>query len=160
MEHSSRNGYLSLHHSIPFSVLILYPKSGIFACNLRVDLDRNNMVCTIRGRVMLPEALPPLLIHLRMVTNHFISNECLSSQYNIPFPLQRGQNLAFYIQFLESQCWQKEHSLWHNIIVDPISWFPNLPYASKEGYWIVQWQCIPLLVIYHPLSLVEILPQI
>ena len=104
MEHSSSNGYLSLHHSIPFSVLILYPKSGIFACNLRVDLDRNNMVCTIRGRVMLPEALPPLLIHLRMVTNHFISNECLSSQYNIPFPLQRGQNLAFYIQFLESQC--------------------------------------------------------
>ena len=51
MEHFMSNECFSLQHYIPFPVMIRSPKSGIFVCNLRVDLGRNDMAWTIRGLV-------------------------------------------------------------------------------------------------------------
>ena len=71
--------FLTPYH--PLSHADTVPQIWYFAFNLRVNLDRNDMVWTIRGMVMLPaEALSALfIVHLRKVMKNFASNECTSA---------------------------------------------------------------------------------
>ena len=68
---------LVAHH--PISCADMVSKIQYSGCNWRIDLGRNSMTKTIRGLLMLPEASPNLIVHLRKDMSPFSSNWCLSS---------------------------------------------------------------------------------
>ena len=92
--YTSKEGYEPIHQQWVSLLVAQHPISLLdkvslilyFMWNLRDYLDRNGMVWTIRGSMMLPEATPTFLMHPRKVMNHFNNNGCLFSQYSIPFP--------------------------------------------------------------------------
>ena len=150
---------LIAYHSISHAKRV--PQSGILGTSLRVDHSRNDTVWTTRGSYILQEAPPTLLIHLRPHMNHFNNNGCHYPCSTVShFSCRKGTlNIMFCVKF-ESQLQQK----WHNVIVlglaDAVRRSPHLPYTLNAGCELLQQQWMSFLILQHPISCAEGVPQI
>ena len=91
MRYFSSNGCVSLQYNAShLSCVDMVPTIYYFVVhNWRTNPSRNGMVWTIRGLLILSNASPNLIMHLRKGMSRISSNGCLSSWHSIPFSVQR-----------------------------------------------------------------------
>ena len=151
LTYTYKEGYELLQHQwmsflteqCPIARAERVPQVRHFGCNLRVNLGKYHTVWPISGLDMLSEAPYIYMIHLRKLLNHFNSNEHLSLQYIIIFPVQRGypKSGVLCVQF-KGQPQQKWHNVNHEGLTDAVRAPPIflvhlrkvMKYFSSNGY--------------------------
>ena len=93
-----REGYETFKQQWIFSIAAQHliscteraPGIWYFAWNLRVVLNRNDTIRTMRALYMMSKSITPIVYYVRKGMEHSSSNGCLSLQHSIPVFVLRG----------------------------------------------------------------------